>query len=76
MLKERAIYYDTDSFIYIQEGGHPLYITCGGRLGDMTNDLDPDNYIEEFKYGAKVLRVQDRECGENGKINLNFPLLS
>jgi hypothetical protein len=48
VLKERAIYCDTDSVIYIQKCGQPPAVTCGDRLGDMTNELRSDEHIEEF----------------------------
>jgi hypothetical protein len=51
-LKEKAIYCDIDSVIYIQNCGQPPAVTCGDKLGDMTNELGPDEYIEEFVSGA------------------------
>jgi hypothetical protein len=51
-LKERAIYCDTDSVIYIQKCGQPPAVTCGDKLGDMTNELRSDEYIEEFLSGG------------------------
>lgn len=47
-LKENAIYYDTDSVIYIQKCGQPAAVTCGNKLGDMSNELGPDEYISEI----------------------------
>jgi hypothetical protein len=41
-LKEKAIYCDTDSVIYIQNCGQPSAATCGHKLGDTTNELGPD----------------------------------
>ena len=41
-LKENALYCDTDSVIYIQKCGQPPAVTCGDKLGDMTNELGPD----------------------------------
>jgi hypothetical protein len=51
-LKERAIYCDTDSVIYIQKCGQPPTVTCGDKLGDITNELRSDEHIEEFVYGG------------------------
>jgi hypothetical protein len=51
-LKEKAIYCDTDSVIYIQKCGQPPAVTCGDKLCYMTNELDPDEYIEEFVSGG------------------------
>jgi hypothetical protein len=58
-LKERAIYCDTDSVIYIQKCGQPPAVTCGDKLGDMTDELGPDEYIEFVSGGPQELRVQD-----------------
>jgi hypothetical protein len=50
--KERAIYCDTDSVIYIQKCGQPPAVTCGDKLGDMTSLLRSDEYAEEFVSGG------------------------
>jgi hypothetical protein len=75
-LKERAIYCDTDSVIYIQKCGQPPAVTCGDKLGDMTNELRSDEYIEEFlsggpkKYAYKTSKNKTvcKVCG----ITLNY----
>ena len=51
-LKEKALYCDTDSVIYIQKCGQPPAVTCGDKLGDMTSELGPDEYISEFVSGG------------------------
>jgi len=51
-LKEGAIYCDTDSVIYIQKCGEPPAVTCGDKLGDMTNELGSDEYIKQFLSGS------------------------
>lgn len=51
LLKEMAMYCDTDSVIYIQKCGEPPAVTCGDKLGDMMNELDRDGYIKEFMLG-------------------------
>jgi len=50
-LRERALYCDTDSVLYIQDD-EPPYIEYGDNLGDMTNELRPDEYIDEFVSGG------------------------
>ena len=50
--KEKAIYCYTDSVIYIQKCRQPPTVTCGDKLGDMTNELAPDEYISEFVSGG------------------------
>jgi hypothetical protein len=50
--KERAIFCDTDSVIYIQKCGQPPAVTRGDKLGDMTNELDPTNTLRSLCLGA------------------------
>ena len=45
-LKDRAIYWDTYSAVYIQKYGQSPAETCGDKPGDMTNELGPDEYIQ------------------------------
>ena len=52
MLKEKSIYCNTNSVIYIQECGQPLAMTCADKLSNMTNELGPDECIEEFESGG------------------------
>jgi hypothetical protein len=56
-LKERAIYCDTDSVIYIQKCGQPPAMTCGDKLGDMTNELRSDEYIEDYAYKTSTKKT-------------------
>ena len=52
-LKESAVYCDNDFVIYIQKCGQPSSVTCGNKLGDITNELGgPDKYMEEFESGG------------------------
>jgi hypothetical protein len=51
-LKEREIYCDTDSVIYLEKCGQPPAGTCGDKLGDMTSELGSEEYIEEFVSGG------------------------
>ena len=48
MLKDRAIYSDTDPVIYIQKDDEPPLIECVYKLGSMTNELQPGEFIDEF----------------------------
>jgi hypothetical protein len=66
-LKDRAVYCDTDSVIYVQKPGQPE-LPEGSFLGELTNELSkdgPDAYIEEFltagpkNYGYKVVGRED-----------------
>ena len=51
-LRERAICTDTDSVIYIQNDDEPPLIECGDKLGSMTNELHPGEFIAEFVSGG------------------------
>lgn len=48
VLKEKSLYCYTDSVVCIQECGELPAINCGDKLGDMTSDLSPNKYIQEF----------------------------
>ena len=50
-LQERVIYYDTDSVIYVHEPGKPEP-PLGDYLGDLTDELDPGDYITTFVSGG------------------------
>jgi hypothetical protein len=43
-LKERAVYCGTESVIYIQNCGQPPVLACEDKVGDITNELGPDEY--------------------------------
>jgi hypothetical protein len=51
-MQERALYCDTDSVFYIQDEREPSLIACGDKLGDMTDELKPGEYIDEFVRGG------------------------
>lgn len=82
-LKERVLYYDTDSVIYISKEGEPEPPT-GNYIGDMTDELEEygnGSYITEFvsggpkNYSYKVwstkLEKEMLVCKVKG-INLNY----
>jgi len=48
----KAIYCDTGSVIYIQPRDESKLIETGYRLGDMTSELRPTEYISEFVSGG------------------------
>lgn len=47
-LGERVIYMDTDSVIFIDDSENPVDIVCGNYLGDLTSELESEDYIVEF----------------------------
>ena len=49
---KRALYCDTDSFIFVQKDGEPLLIQCSNALGEMTSELQENEYISEFFSGS------------------------
>jgi hypothetical protein len=51
-LKERTIYCDTDSVIFTLSENPDQNLKCGNFLGDMTSELDQDDYIVEFVSGG------------------------
>ena len=66
-LQERAIYCDTDSVIYIQPKDEPSLIETGDKLGDMTSELRPSEFISEFVSGGPknyAYRVMTGGTGE------------
>ena len=50
-LQERVLYYDTDSVIYVHEPNKPDP-PLGNYLGDLTDELDPGDYITTFVSGG------------------------
>ena len=46
------LFTDTDSVIYIQNDDEPPLIECGDKLGSMTNELQPGEFIDEFVSGG------------------------
>jgi len=47
-LQEKAIYYDTDSIIFIHPIGEPWPIATGDKLGDMQSELKISEFIVDF----------------------------
>jgi len=58
-LKEHALYCDTDNVIFIQLRDDAALVQTGDRLGAMTSELNPGEFICKFVSGGpKKLRVQ------------------
>ena len=83
LLQQRVLYFDTDSIIYTSKPGEwnpPL----GDYLGELTNELDDDDYITTFvswgpknysyqtKNGKTVCKVRGFTLNYRGSQNLNF----
>jgi hypothetical protein len=50
---------------YIQEELEPPLIECGDKLGDMTDELKPGKYIDEFVSGGPknyAYKIYNREA--------------
>ena len=85
-LRERVLYYDTDSIIFLQDEGQPNP-TLGEYLGDFTSELDPDDYIVEFvsagpknygyqtKLGHVECKVRGFRLNSEGKSQLNYNVM-
>lgn len=76
ILKERVLYVDTDSVIWVEQKYDDSLIQLGDRLGDFTDELDPGDYIEEFmSSGAKsyayITHLGKTVCKVKG-VSLNF----
>ena len=83
LLQQRVLYFDTNSIIYTSKLGEwnpPL----GDYLGELTNELDDDDYITTFvsggpknysyrtKNGKTVCKVRGFTLNYRGSQNLNF----
>ena len=67
MVKERAVYCDTDSLIYQEEPGQPSPETSA-YVGGLTNELGEEEYITEFvSCGPKSYSYRTNTGGESLK---------
>ena len=85
-LGEQALYFDTDSVIYRWQPGEPE-IPLGDFLGDMTNELDEDDFITEFvsdgpknygyttKSGKVCCKVRGFTLNVRGSAQLNYKVM-
>jgi hypothetical protein len=81
-LRDRALYCDTYSVIYIQPRDEPALVETGDNLGDMTSELKPGESISEFvaagtkNYAYKTFQGQRYKtvCKVRG-ITLNYNAL-
>ena len=83
LLGERVLYYDTDSVIYLEEPGQPNP-PLGDYLGELTSEMEGDDYIEEFvsgghknygyhtKNGKVECKVRGFRLNSEGKAQLNY----
>ena len=74
-LRDQVLYYDTDSVIYSCKPGQTT-IAVGDYLGDLTSELNADDYITEFvSGGAKnygYLTKQGKSCCNVRGFTLNY----
>jgi len=69
-LRENAMYCDRDSVIYVQTRDEPALIETGDKLGDMTSELRPSEFISEFVSARQknyAYRVMTGGTGEEEK---------
>jgi len=84
-LDTRVCYYDTDSVIYIDDG--EVNVPLGPYLGDLTNELDDEEYIVEFtstgpksysyvtNSGKTVCKVKGFSLNFRNIAHLNFEVM-
>jgi len=80
-LQEWALYYDTDSIMFVQPRDEPALVETGDHLGAMTSELRHSEFIEEFvnagpkNYAYKIVDsvrgVRKTVCKVRG-IKLNY----
>jgi len=51
-LKERTLYCDTDSIMFVHPNGEPALVKTGDNLGAMISELKPSQFIEEYVSGT------------------------
>jgi hypothetical protein len=64
-LQDRTLFCDTDSVFYVQKETEPNLIECRDKLGDMTDELKPGEFIDEF-VSAGPKNYAYRICGGLG----------
>ena len=85
-LKQQVLYFDTDSVVYSCKPSQ-ADIPLGNYLGDMTNELDVDNYIVDFtsagpknysyktKLGKVCCEVRGFTLNVRGSQQLNYDVM-
>ena len=69
-LQGKAIHCDTDSVIYIQLKDEPPLIGTGDKLGDMTSELRPSEFIYDFvSGGSKNYAYRVMTGGTGGEVD-------
>ena len=65
--KERGMYCETDSVIYVRVTGQFPVVTCGNMMGDMIRGSGPEVLLRILCMQAPNLQLQDREMKEAGE---------
>ena len=85
-LRDRVLYYDTDSIIFLQDEDQANPV-LGDYLGDFTSELDNDDFIVEFvsagpknygyqtKLGHVECKVRGFRLNSEGKSQLNYNVM-
>ena len=60
MLRERVLYFDTDSVMFVSRSGN-IEPETGSFLGQLISELEPSEYITEFiSGGPKTMLIEHR----------------
>ena len=74
-LRDHVLYYDIDSVIFSCKPGQTT-ITLGDYLGDITSELNEDDYITDFVSGSAknygYLTKQGKSCCKVRRFTLNY----
>ena len=74
-LRDQVLYYDTDSVIFSCKLGQTT-IALGDYRGDMTSELNEDDYITKFVSGSAknygYLTKQGKSCCKVRQFTLNY----
>jgi len=73
-MQERSLYCDTDSFIFVQSRAQPALVEIGYKLGELSSELRPSEFMEEFvSREPKIMPTRQfilRQARERPSVNI------